>query len=149
MAERVGFEPTVRSRVHLISSQARSATPAPLLGPIFTTGSRKTASYYIISSCRDQRIAAISGVARAGSSQAASNAAALPDCVRSPSKAWSGVTPSPQPLGVDELEADAMLLVPYASQASIVDADAVPMPGVGVHDMTDDGSADASVTDDE
>ena len=30
MAERVGFEPTVRSRVHLISSQARSATPAPL-----------------------------------------------------------------------------------------------------------------------
>ncbi len=30
LAERVGFEPTVRSRVHLISSQARSATPAPL-----------------------------------------------------------------------------------------------------------------------
>ena len=32
LAERVGFEPTVRSRVHLISSQARSATPAPLRG---------------------------------------------------------------------------------------------------------------------
>ena len=30
VAERVGFEPTVRSRVHLISSQARSAAPAPL-----------------------------------------------------------------------------------------------------------------------
>jgi hypothetical protein len=30
VAERVGFEPTVRSPVHLISSQARSATPAPL-----------------------------------------------------------------------------------------------------------------------
>ena len=31
MAERVGFEPTVRKTVHLISSQARSTTPAPLL----------------------------------------------------------------------------------------------------------------------
>ncbi len=30
MAEREGFEPSVRLRVHLISSQARSATPAPL-----------------------------------------------------------------------------------------------------------------------
>ena len=32
MAERVGFEPTVRLRAHLISSQARSTTPAPLRG---------------------------------------------------------------------------------------------------------------------
>ena len=30
MAERVGFEPTEPRGVHLISSQARSATPAPL-----------------------------------------------------------------------------------------------------------------------
>ena len=30
VAERVGFEPTVRLRAHLISSQARSTTPAPL-----------------------------------------------------------------------------------------------------------------------
>ena len=30
LAERVGFEPTVRQAVHLISSQARSTTPAPL-----------------------------------------------------------------------------------------------------------------------
>ena len=30
VAERVGFEPTVRVSVHLISSQARSTTPAPL-----------------------------------------------------------------------------------------------------------------------
>ena len=30
LAERVGFEPTVRKTVHLISSQARSTTPAPL-----------------------------------------------------------------------------------------------------------------------
>ncbi len=34
LAERVGFEPTVRQAVHLISSQARSTTPAPLrFGP--------------------------------------------------------------------------------------------------------------------
>ena len=30
LAERVGFEPTVRQAAHLISSQARSTTPAPL-----------------------------------------------------------------------------------------------------------------------
>ena len=30
LAEGVGFEPTVRKTVHLISSQARSTTPAPL-----------------------------------------------------------------------------------------------------------------------
>ena len=30
LAERVGFEPTVRKTAHLISSQARSTTPAPL-----------------------------------------------------------------------------------------------------------------------
>ncbi len=32
VAERVGFEPTVRLRAHTISSRARSATPAPLRG---------------------------------------------------------------------------------------------------------------------
>ena len=32
MAERVGFEPTVRLRAHTISNRARSATPAPLHG---------------------------------------------------------------------------------------------------------------------
>jgi hypothetical protein len=31
LAERVGFEPTVRFPVHSISSAASSATPAPLL----------------------------------------------------------------------------------------------------------------------
>ena len=30
LAERVGFEPTVRVSAHLISNQARSTTPAPL-----------------------------------------------------------------------------------------------------------------------
>ncbi len=32
VAERVGFEPTVRLRAHTISNRARSATPAPLRG---------------------------------------------------------------------------------------------------------------------
>ena len=35
VAERVGFEPTVRLLAHLISSQARSATPAPLRRPVY------------------------------------------------------------------------------------------------------------------
>jgi hypothetical protein len=34
LAEREGFEPPVRSRGQLISSQPRSTTPAPLLGPL-------------------------------------------------------------------------------------------------------------------
>ena len=34
LAERVGFEPTVRKTVLLISSQARSTSPAPLLALI-------------------------------------------------------------------------------------------------------------------
>ena len=46
VAERVGFEPTVRSPVHLISSQARSATPAPLRRAVYWqargSGKRKT-----------------------------------------------------------------------------------------------------------
>ena len=35
VAERVGFEPTVRLLAHLISSQARSATPAPLRRAVY------------------------------------------------------------------------------------------------------------------
>jgi hypothetical protein len=37
MAERQGFEPWVPAKAHLISNQARSATPAPLLNySVFT-----------------------------------------------------------------------------------------------------------------
>ncbi len=42
LAERVGFEPTVRKTVHLISSQARSTTPAPLrLFPDCSAGAKR------------------------------------------------------------------------------------------------------------
>jgi hypothetical protein len=34
LAERVGFEPTVRETVHLISNQAHSTTLAPLLNSL-------------------------------------------------------------------------------------------------------------------
>ena len=40
MAEGVGFEPTVQQAVHLISSQARSTTPASLRERIYQQVSR-------------------------------------------------------------------------------------------------------------
>ena len=44
LAERVGFEPTVRFPVHSISSAASSATPAPLQGERIFAGSPKAVS---------------------------------------------------------------------------------------------------------
>ena len=52
MAEREGFEPSVRFPVHMISSQARSTTPAPLQG--FSCSSLAVTLFHVNSRRRGQ-----------------------------------------------------------------------------------------------
>lgn len=67
LAERVGFEPTVRKTVHLISSQARSTTPASLLSAFRPTlverlgGTRKVGILLRLASARNGVMGALFG----------------------------------------------------------------------------------------
>ena len=71
MAERVGFEPTVPSPVHVISNHADSATLAPLrnLGIFMATRRYSLVTYYLVVSTNlnAQRLSSYHGVFRATS----------------------------------------------------------------------------------